>query len=570
MDNFFVDKTTYTPADTLLAFGLAALLTKLVSPGRAPDLTIIDVGDSYRLECASLLPVGQLSRVKPFPLFSGLNTAKKTANVPQPVDYLTHQRNNQTYFEALKKGMKGEELKEQNIHPPHPDWSSWAIINQMSAIGAYNGLAELWYAHRDCFSDLIGVILDLYRTRPNTINEAETRWKSLAKEQGIQSNSQVAQLQVVNPGMGKGGNRSKATGLSIGGLKGFWIPEYLKYAGLFKAALPRVVSGSKDRKTYVLRPKNLTWKTHQQTFSKFQQAVYASTAAKMDILATLGYCKIYLTQWLEGQKTGLGWLSEGKPGDHIAALDVIFYKYLGSAHATMNLSSMVLPDWLPDESLTSIEQADRFLAVVEEHENVIRYLDEKIGDQEAMLRAYRDFLSTRELRAFYRFNRKFAQYIMSKLVAGGQYTPRQFTTPNLKELIMAHQQSFRPILENEGFLRIASAIRSSTVLPQYFKAIGQPGPYEIHYGLGRKLLRDASYPEKFIQALSKFIQAYMRENSQINERFKGNPPVRRSLIQTRDIDAIVDLIAEFGSETVANLLVAYGYARDPKTPVTNE
>ncbi|MCP4418055.1 MAG: hypothetical protein GY805_15640 [Chloroflexi bacterium] len=562
MDIFYVDKTTHTPADALLAFGLAALLAKLTPEGQSPELTINDAGDSYRLEVINLLPVTHLDQLDAFPLFRGLNTAKKNADVPRPVDYLMHQRNNQTYFDSREKGISHDELGKQGITPPVPDWPVWAVVNQMAAIGTYNKLAELWYAHQHCFPILLELILEMYRERPNRYAEAIATWKKLAKENSIAGNGQIAQLQVVNPGMGKGGNRSKATGLSIGGLKGFWISEYLKFAGMFSAALPRTVSGKKDRKTYVIQPKKLSWETHQQVFPKFQETLRARTAAQMDILATLGYCEVYLKQWKAGQGTGMGWLTKSKPGNHVAALDVIFYKHLGSAHATMNLSNMVLPDWLPGEDLISTEQADKFLSVVEEHENMIRFLEEKFGDQEAMLRSYRDFLSARDLRAFYRFNRKYIKYIMRKLVPGVRYTPRRFTTTNLEVLIMAHEKKYQPILQNQGFLSIADAIRRSTVIPQYQKARGKNSLYDIRYGLGDKLLRHAHNKDKFVQGLSRFMHDYNRENARKSETRKQQ---FRKNITIDNINEIVALIDEFDTATVGNLLVAYGYARDPKT-----
>jgi hypothetical protein len=40
-------------------------------------------------------------------------------------------------------------------------------------------------------------------------------------------------------------------------------------------------------------------------------------------------------------------------------------------------------------------------------------------------------------------------------------------------------------------------------------------------------------------------------------------PYRRS-VKTTDIEEIVQLIDEYGPETIANLLIAYGYARVPR------
>lgn len=85
--------------------------------------------------------------------------------------------------------------------------------------------------------------------------------------------------------------------------------------------------------------------------------------------------------------------------------------------------------------------------------------------------------------------------------------------------------------------------------------------YDVRYGLGQELARKARYPAQFITALSDFLHKYNAENAQVMETRGG--PYRRS-IKTSDIEEIVTLIEEFGSETVANLLIAYGYARVPR------
>ena len=288
--NFHVDKVTGTPADTLLAFGLAQLIERIVPESAGDvDLRIADVGDSYRISLQGVIRPEWVSQASFFPLFQGLDTAKKQSALPEAhrKDYVRQQQRNQAYFEARARGLTEAELAEQGLAPPPPDWAVWAVINQMSAIDAYNGLAELWYSHRDCFPALLTIILQLFGTRPNDYGTAQAAWTELAKAQGLTAKAVAAQLQVVNPGMGKGGNKSKADGLSIGGLSGFWLAEYLKFAGLFQCALPRTVKGKKDRKTYILRPRVLSWRTHGRVLPQFQQRLLSNSAIKMDILAVL-------------------------------------------------------------------------------------------------------------------------------------------------------------------------------------------------------------------------------------------------------------------------------------------
>jgi hypothetical protein len=434
----------------------------------------------------------------------------------------------------------------------------------MKATDTFNGLAAAWYAHQKCFSDLVRLVLRLYGTQPNPLAEVEAAWEKLAKAKKLKVKTEAPTLQVTNPGMGKGGNRSKADGLSIGGLKGFWLPEYLKYVGLLHAAIPRIVrppkeSTLKDRKTYVIRPRNLAWNTHRKVFARFQKALWRQSAIKMDVLAALGYCRVFVEQWRDGLAEGrFARMLSGRPGDHVAAIESIFYKDMGSAHATLNLSTLVLPQWLPQ--IQTREQAALYLEMLEEHERIVRNLKEENGDENALLREYRNFLSARDLRAFYRFAQGYGAVLISRMNKGA-YAP-QFTLANLEVLIMAHNPKLSPILQNPGFQRIAKAIRQSTVTPQYFKSKGEGGPYEVRYGLGAELMRQAAYPDKFAQALGKFLHAYNQETSQIEERYDGNPPVRRIKVSTDDVDQVVALMDEHDPETVASLLVAYGYARE--------
>jgi hypothetical protein len=253
----------------------------------------------------------------------------------------------------------------------------------MSADYAFNSLAELWFAHREHFPTLARIVLHAFSSRPNAIEESVDQWKDFVDKTKIaeRRDYQSSQLQVVNPGMGKGGNNSKADGISIGGRNDFWILEYLKFAGFLKAALPRNTR-SGDRKTYIVRPKALLWGTHKEVFREFQERLYTNTAIKLDILAILYYCTTFLKQWKAGQEdSDIFSFGDGNPGDHVAALETIFYKDLGSAYATMNQSTLALPNWIQKE-IQTIEDADQLLALFTEHQRIFRNrnLDEKQSD----------------------------------------------------------------------------------------------------------------------------------------------------------------------------------------------
>lgn len=556
---FFVDKETGTPADTLLAFGVTDFLDHLI-PQDAGDvgMRIEDLGDCYGISLNTAVLPEWVEEARFFAIIPGLNTKTKKTAVPYAVDYLEEQQRNSAYFEGRKNDQDDEQLRAQGIHPPNPDWPVWAVINQMSATASYNKMVELWQAHESCFPQLAAIILKIVSSRPNQVDTAIATWKQLAKKQEIKGSANMAQLQVVNPGMGKGGNRSKATGLGIGGLNGFWLLEYLKFAGLYRAAIPRVVRGEKDRKTYVLRPNKLNWRTHNNVFPEFQKSLYAQTAVKMDILANFTYCRTFLTQWQNAQGGRRAW-QRANPGNHVAAIETIYYKHLGSAHATLNLSSLSLPEWL-GRDVTTKEEAQTFLDLLDEHNYIIYRLDEKKGNEYSLLRQYRHFLSGRDLKMFYRFTGGYSAYLMSEMAKGNK--PPQFSTTRLEVLIMVHDRELSPILQDQGFKNVAQAIRLSTVRPLYLKSEGKDPFYEIRFGLGDKLIRKAQYRDEFAVVLSRFMFDFNKENARKRSEAKKRGISPRYDLSNEDVEKVIALMDEYEPSTVAHLLVAYGYAFD--------
>ncbi|MGC9400728.1 MAG: hypothetical protein ACP5HM_16580 [Anaerolineae bacterium] len=580
---FYIDKTTDTFADVLLAYGVAALLDRLLRDNVGQrEVRVRDAGSVYVIDLETPMREGYVD----VPWFCDLPFLKAGHKKPPEawpaavVDYDKERDQRSQYFEARKQlpqaarrpGATRDEFPElatvENL-TPRPDYDILAQIYQMSAIHAYSAVLKNWFACRDCFPELLRIVLDLFATTPNDVDAAYDAWRALNKKQKLKAKNRVTPVQILNPSMGKGVNRTKADRADLlQNPNSFWLLEFLKFWGMRVAGLPRVVrstqrNGPRDRKTYVLQPRNLTLETLAQVYTPFNRVLWANTAITMDVLAALRYTDVFLEQWLAGQLEDVRFGQ--RPGDHVSGLAVAFYKNLGQASTMLNLAEIGVPQWM---KLETREQAQAYRALLEEHRRVVTSLDEGRGDQYRLLKLYRDFLSGRILDPFFEFSAGYAGLTMSRMERG-QWAPR-FTTTNLEVLIMEHDDKLTPILENVGFQNIATAIRRSTVIPQYFKAQGKKGPYDVRYGLGNDLLRRAAYPEQFVQALSEFLHDYNRETAQIHERYKGNPPVRRATVTTDDIQQVVALIDEYGSATVANLLVAFGYAREPREPEQSE
>jgi hypothetical protein len=198
--------------------------------------------------------------------------------------------------------------------------------------------------------------------------------------------------------------------------------------------------------------------------------------------------------------------------------------------------------------------------VIDEHLEVVRGIDETRSDGHNLLRAYRDFVAGNNWGAFFDFAAGYSHEIMRRYNEGARWVPT-FSPSQLGRLIMAADKPLLSIIQNEGFREVAYAIRHSTVIPQSRKANDQDVLYEVRYGLGAELKRKATVRDEFIVALCHFMQSYNQENAQKLEN--TGKQLRRDL-RTTAVEEVVRLVDEYGSEVVAGLLIAYGYAREPR------
>ncbi len=559
---FQVDKTTRTFADSLIAFGLAKVLDQLLDrqvAGGVHDILIADRGSYYELTCSPALDMN-IVRYLPERLCPALpiRTIKNAASFPSDIseglviDYEEDKEAAGLFYAARQKGGATE------LALPH-FWEFERAINPLTLPG-YNGLVFDWWKLDEHQSEALLILLNLFVTTPNDYAQAIDAWKVLDKTYGWGIKAETTCQQLYNPDQGKGQNNRKADGISIGNLTGFWLVEWLKAVGFYEAAITRTVRGAKDRKTFVIAPRELSFTVNHAVMQSFVSAISSETSVKFDILAALRYTRALLDHFSK-EETWLARLFGGKSIQQrvVAGFDTAFYKDLGNATATMNISFIALPGWVIVSSRDDIalynHPKDGLLVQLD---NLVRQFDESHSDAFTLLQYLRDFVSGDDLEAFFRFTNAFTGYYMGKQERG-QYAYPLYTY-FIERLVMATEQRLTPILESQGFQNIAYAIRQSTVTAQYRKKQGDKR-YDVRYGLGQELARKARYPDAFIAALSDFLHKYNAENAQVMETRPG--PYRTS-IKTTDIDEIVWLIDQYGSETVANLLIAYGYARVPR------
>jgi len=564
----FVPKETGTLPDALLTFGLASLVAEISRQMAGQDRVIIeDAGAWYVIDTGIDFQLGWLEVVAPFEQAPYVSSTKQ----PVPEDLRGEVRERDVdeewekfrRYQALRKQLSDAKLTglaaDQQLADAKPE-ADWTIVTylgdyRMQVQANHNTLIEQW---RRCEQPILGynlrAIFDLFGSPLVDRDAVVARWKKATKGAALMDHPTASQ--VFNPHMGKGQNRAKANGLAIGNEKSFWLLEYLKAIGLWVAAAPRNATNADMRKTYILTPRRLQLAAHRQIFARFRDRLWNNSSIKLDITAALLYTEIVLEYSVEQEDLGL--FGGGSIQNLVAGMDVASYLLLSqNSYTMMNLAALGVPDWAPQ--IVSFDQVDLFKHVIDEHLDRIQAIDEERSEGAALLQKYRDFVAGGQLSAFFDFTAGYSSYLTSAIERSNFYV-RPFTENNLRRLLAMKDPKLSPILENQGFRNVAEAIRRSTVIPQY---IGRKASsFDVRYGLGQDLKRKSQYADDFIQALSDFMHSYNEENARIHERTKGKS--RRRAITTEDIANVVTLIDEYGPQTICNLLVAFGYARDPK------
>jgi hypothetical protein len=608
--HYYIEKTSDTSADTLLAVGFASLLREVLRQNGKPakGILIQDAGPYYQVEVPTLITNNDLQNLKPFAIVNPLVTDKyvdrqaKQGLKLDGFEYQQQQEISKSYYEKLRKlppEYRSPEARWNkaayplfaDIQEPDSQLGRYQAIQQMKIASSFNELAQRWFYLEHLQREHIHLLLELFSSPINDITNTAIACEKLAKEYGLKKDVYVTVLQIINPTTGKGANYGKASELTraIVNQDSFWLLELLKFVGFMYAAAPYIVQGSKDRKTYMLQPRIIELSTLQHMMDTFRSVCWSSTAVKLDILASLRFTQTFIThrqQALQGEIED-DFFGEEQVYSIAHGFEATFYKDMGSAYATMNVASINLPYWLP--RIRTLEEAEAALAIIKEHLQVIQqlrnYKGEEGSEEYELLRFYRDFLSGRDLKPFWKFTTAYSSYLISQheREKNPQRQIRPFTTTGLENIIEMNttetKKKLTDIITNEGFRRIAYAIRQSTITAQYRRT--QSGArtnevgYEVRYGLGQELMREAHYPDKFIAALSRFLHQYNAETAREEEKLANKlkralTPDDRRIYKLRgsvsytDIDAIVQLIDDFGSEQVCSLLVAYGYAREPR------
>lgn len=600
---YYVNKENDTFSDALLAVGFAKLLqTVQLKIRKRGSIIIQDAGSCYIIKSAISVMPDDLRHLSKFPLVQPVITKSKEGekgdgtNQSTPTngfDYHSRLEESKIYYAAMRE-FRGEpdlqaKLDEKGISKPDSSVGLYQAIIQMKIANTFNDLSQRWDALGELQCEYIGILFDLFQTPDNDVAAARDACQILIKKAKLNQMVTSTALQIINPTAGKGANRAKANGLADGNLDSFWPLELLKFAGFMVIAAPYTVQGSKDRKTYVLQPGRVKLSKLESIMREFRAVCWSSTAIKLDVMASLRFTETFLEHHRIFLRETQQQEEEDEPFDeeHVTSVahgfEVASYKDMGSAYATMNISTINFPRWL---RIQTLDDAEKTLALLKEHRIIIQNIRTSKGEEGSeeyeLLRAYRNFLSGNALKPLWTFTTAYSAYLISQREHEKNVKRwlRQFSTTGLEQIIeMTTTTQPKPlshITSNPGFRRIAYAIRQATVRAQYQRSQERDREirYDVRYGLGQELMREVRYPKKFIAALSTFLTLYnsetVREEEKLAIKLGGHitPEQRRHYklrgrVAVSDIDEIVKLIDDFDAETVGSLLIAYGYASEP-------
>ena len=397
------------------------------------------------------------------------------------------------------------------------------------------------------FKTLILEILNHYSPINHQIS---TDYLQLSKKGKISIEEKATMLQLFNPNQGKGLNKAKATGMSVGNLKGYWIKETMKVSGALNFGMicqSVKVGSSYDLKVFVPAFNNIQLTKKRQLLKTFKRNTKSSSPIKLDILNMLNIIDLFI-EYNQDFK--------GKVKNTILGLHTVYQKDLGQNKAVVNISFLETPDFI---NINDSNSGEDWQDVIEDQKKLINGITE-LGDTITGLLTYRNFLNGSNINDYFKFNYWYATYLMQELSNKKQTYVTTNKIQTLNKIFTLMDVSLKEIIENEGFLSIATAIRKSTVSLQY-----TPKPerkFDVQYGFAQNLKNKSNSNGDLIAFISDFVAKY---NSDTARQYEKTKIYFRANVKNQDLKQFYKLADKVNnSKVLGAMLAAYGFALNKK------
>lgn len=582
IERLFITKTYSNYADTFLVLGLAHLAEyALQATKQTSAIQLIDKGTAYIIQFKkpiNLEAIAKLTYSDPFPPVKGQKT--DTSKIPAeitPFDTVEQTQTRKVYRDFLFHNRGKIENLEETPKPPDPRTQNGVILTQMRCDRNHNDLwLGSWELRNNCGA-LLATLFQGFSQENAAIKQVADLFYEAT---GCKLPSMGSAVKVYLPTSVQGVNRVKADSNKVDSQKADWLSLWLIATGLFHFAIAERVKISDrvfDWRVVALQPQDISLSKYQDILKRL--LVYNPPSgihgiARFDAELVLRFCQELLNhhQALENRETAAAeddfeiW---DKPVNHfVSNFAGTHFGSKGQVYGVKELFSLGLPTWIhPCNS----EQLHNYQNILEEHLKIVRSLSIDEGNSE-LLTAYRDFITGNDLYQFFRFQVSYADYVTKKLadinsrIVLFSKQGIDVMVKNLHTKLRQNDQDWQltEITEDPGFLNIAKAINSATVYAGTIhdkEGKSKETGWERIYGLAQRLTAQSGSKKDFIIEISSFLASYENENLRIDDELRKQNKPRRIWTTKSDLDSLIHLIDKYGSSLVANLLIAYGYAK---------
>jgi hypothetical protein len=572
--SLFVGKKFGTYADTFLMLSLALLAEyALNQTQQTPSIQLIDEGTHYRIQFkkpVNLEPIAKLPYTNPFPPICGKKTDGSKLPSETPIfNVVEHSEIRKLYREYLYQNYNRKETGEDTPKPPHPSTQNGAILTSMRHDKNHNELWLMGWELRNSYGILLTSIFQAFsqRNRSTVKTEAEQVAELFLATTGNQFPLQASAVKVYFPTSVQGVNRTKADGNTFTPQKADWLSLWLIANGLFTFGIcerVKISDRTYDWRVTALEPNDISLTKYREILNHLRQYNPPGGGhgiARFDAELVLKFCQSLLNYHpaiaeLPDEDEFEIWESVNH---FVGGFTGTHFGQKGQVYGVKDVFNLGLPGWISPSN--SKELLDYHL-ILNEHLAVISSLAAEEGHSE-LLAAYRDFITGNNLRKFFPFQVSYAEYVIKRLADPKTKPPRLFSIFGLN-LMIKKERSFTQITQDPSFLRIAKAINQATVFAG--KVQTKKGLIELdwqrNYGLAQQLSSQSGSKKDFICAVADFLAKYEHENLRLSERLQGTKKRLMRVWPTKeDLDRLIELVDEFDTVLVANLLIAYGYAK---------
>jgi hypothetical protein len=575
INSLFVTKKFNTYADTFLMLGIAQIAEYALSQtNQKTEMQLVDEGRRYRIQFkkpVNLEPITKLVYADPFSPVRGQRTdPSKIPDEITPFNTVEHGEVRRLYREYLFQHRGKAEWGENVPKPPDPRTQNGVILTSMRHDRNHNDLWHEGWKLKDNYGFLVASLLQAFTqetySTPNT--EVKLVADLFKQATGCKLPAQASAVKVYLPTAVQGVNRVKADGNKTDPQKADWLSLWLIAGGLFTFGVSERVKIAErvyDWRVTALEPKDIPFEKYQVVLKSLRQHNPPGGGhgiARFDAELVLRFCRELLNnheaQAKDKPEDELDFWGESV-SEFVGGFTGTHFGQKGQVYGVKEIFSLGLPSWVRPENYQELLD---YQTVLIEHLSVISSLSVEEAHSE-LLAAYRDFITGSNLRKFFPFQVSYADYVIKRLADPKARPPRLFSLSGLNTMTKK-DSSFTEITRDPSFLRIAKAINQATVFAG--KVQTKNGVIELdwqrNYGLAQRLSGQSGSKKDFLSEITDFLAKYEHENLRLSEQLlnKGKP-LKRVWTTKEDLDRLIELVENFDTVLVANLLIAYGYAR---------